>query len=364
MALKILSLASAPPRYSLDQMDTAQFAAPLCCDSEEQERLIKVLYRRTRIRERGSVLMDESGGKPDHDFFHLRRTPADRGPTTAARMTRFERHAGEMAVRAANTALERADLGAGDVTHLITVSCTGFYAPGIDYDIITGLGLNPEVERVQVGFMGCHAALNAIRVGSSFAEADRKARVLIVSVELCTLHFQYGWDSDQVVSNSLFADGAGAIVGSHGTLGDGEVRSWTAVRNGSCLVPGSADAMTWRIGDHGFQMTLSAQVPELIRRELATYVDRWLSQSGLTRGDIRSWAIHPGGPRILNAAEEALELPSSAVRVSREILAGHGNMSSATMIFLLEKLAEKGAELPCVALGFGPGLTIEAALFL
>ena len=363
MAFRIMSLASTPPNFSLGQMGTAEFAVPLCCESEDQERLLRVLYRRTRIRERGSVLMDETTGRPNHEFFHLRSVHGDRGPTTAARMGRFERHAGEMAVRASREAVERAGVGAGQITHLITVSCTGFYAPGIDYDIIKGLGLNSDVERVQVGFMGCHAALNAIRVGSAFVESNRNARVLIASVELCTLHFQYGWDSDQVVSNSLFADGAGALVGCFADAPDEVPGSWTAVRNGSRLVAGSADAMTWRIGDHGFQMTLSAQVPDLIRRELASYLDSWLGEFGLSRGDVKTWAIHPGGPRILAAAEQALGLPPSAVQASREVLAGHGNMSSATMIFLLERLVGKGAERPCVALGFGPGLTIEAALF-
>lgn len=134
-------------------------------------------------------------------------------------------------------------------------------------------------------------------------------------------------------------------------------------RGGAYLLPDSADAMTWRIGDHGFQMTLSLEIPGLIEKHLAAYVDQWLDGSGLSRNDIATWAIHPGGPRILDAAEKALGLARESTAVSREVLSDHGNMSSATMAFVLERMLDSGAPLPCVALGFGPGVTVEATLF-
>jgi len=186
--------------------------------------------------------------------------------------------------------------------------------------------------------------------------------VLLCAVELCSLHFHYGWDPEKVVANALFADGAGAMV----IASDGRDSSdaWQVTANGSCLVPDSEDAMTWRIGDHGFEMTLSPRVPSLVGTCLRPWLVQWLAEHGLTLRDVRSWAIHPGGPRILEAIAQALGLTPDATRFSAQVLAECGNMSSATMLFLLERLRRSGAPRPCVALGFGPGLVVEAALFL
>lgn len=367
MALRILAVASAAPTHSLDQQAIAESVLPLSADSSEQERILKVLYRRTSIRARGSVLVDEIDGQAEYDFYRPRSGPTDQGPSTEARMCKYERHALPLALRAASEALRRSGVRPGDITHLINVSCTGFYAPGIDCELVEGLSLERTVERLQIGFMGCHALLNALRTSAAIAAADPDARILLTSLELCSLHFQYGWNPEQVVSNSLFADGAGALVvggrRERGAGGGERCDPWNMTSGGSYLLPDSADAMTWRVGDHGFQMTLSPEIPGLIETHLAAYVDRWLAPSGLTRDDIATWAIHPGGPRILDAAETALGLTRESTAVSREVLSNHGNMSSATMTFILERLLDSGAPLPCVALGFGPGVTIEATLF-
>ncbi len=362
MSLRLLAAAATPPLYSVSQTDSADFAATICCDSPEQERLLSVLYRRTRIQHRASALLEESHGRIVHTFFKRRQGPRDRGPSTGERMMKFEEHAGRLAGRACKEVISRASVGTEEITDLIVVTCTGFYAPGIDYDIALGLGLNPEVKRLQIGFMGCHAILNALGVAAALVTSNPRARVLIASVELCSLHIQYGWDPDRVVSNALFADGAGAIIAGPGDRTPSE-QDWTCVANGSFLVPDSAEAMTWRIGDSGFEMTLSARVPELIERNLAPWLDGWLGRQGLSLSEIKSWAVHPGGPRILTSTEKALDLSREALQPSREVLAGNGNMSSATMIFLLEKMMQAGAQRPCLALGFGPGLTIETALF-
>jgi len=364
MGFRILAAASASTTYTLDQDTLAEYAAARSCSSEGQQRLLLALYRRTRVRKRGSVLMDETGGRVSDAFFNVPADAADKGPTTQARMEKYEKFAGELAVHASRRALDRAGIGPETITHLITVSCTGFYAPGMDRDIITRVGLPGSVERSQIGFMGCQATLNALRVARAFVDSDPTRRVLIASVELCSLHFQYGWDPEQVVSNALFADGAGALVGEYAAPGTPESPPWIAASNGSLLVPESADAMTWRIGTHGFQMTLSAQIPELIEGQLGEWVTGWLDGCGLGLEDIRGWAIHPGGPRILTASERALHLSSEATAVSRDVLTQHGNMSSATMMFLLERLMTEPDRLPCVALGFGPGLSLEATLFV
>jgi predicted naringenin-chalcone synthase len=277
-------------------------------------------------------------------------------------MEKYEKFAGNLAAEVCREALQRADMNSSDITHLVTVTCTGFYAPGFDFQIVRGLGLPESVQRTQVGFMGCQAVLNALRIASAFTEADPTARVLICSLELCSLHFQYGWNPDRVVSNALFADGAGAIVGSGDAAETGEGSLWRVKASGSRLLPESHDAMTWRIGDHGFVMTLSPRIPELIQRFLPGWIDEWLIESNLSKDLIASWAVHPGGTRILRAVEKALELPEASTMSSRQVLTEHGNMSSATIIYILERLVAQKAPLPCVALGFGPGLTVEGML--
>jgi predicted naringenin-chalcone synthase len=218
------------------------------------------------------------------------------------------------------------------------------------------------VERTHVGFMGCHGALNGLRVAGAYAGSDRSARVLVCAAELPSLHFHYEPDPRLSVVNALFADGAAAVAGR--AEPSGEPGAWTLEASGSVLVPRSADAMTWKIGDQGFEMTLSPRVGALIGENLRPWLEGWLDSRGLTPGDVATWAIHPGGPKILDAAEAALGLSRSATEDSREILAAYGNMSSPTILFLIDRLRQRGAPLPCVALAFGPGLAIEAALFL
>jgi predicted naringenin-chalcone synthase len=268
-----------------------------------------------------------------------------------------------LASRAALAALADAGLVAGEVTHFVTVSCTGFFAPGLDTTLIGLLGLLPTVERTHVGFMGCHGALNGLRVASSFAGSDPNARVLVSAVELCTLHMSYDWDPDTLVANSLFGDGAAALVGV-GEAVEPQDGSWRLVANGTCRLPDSADAMSWRIGDHGFRMTLSSSVPDIIQAHLKVWLRDWLRRQGLDLEDIATWAIHPGGPRILTAVGTALDLPPDQNATSREVLSEFGNMSSATILFILDRLRRQGAPRPAVALAFGPGLVAEAALFL
>jgi predicted naringenin-chalcone synthase len=230
----------------------------------------------------------------------------------------------------------------------------------VDFELIRALKLARTVERTHLGFMGCHGALNGLRVARALAMAEPGARVLLCAVELCSLHFHYPWNPKKLVANALFADGAAALVGAADAGGEG----WRAVASGACLFPNSAWAMTWSVGDHGFEMTLSTKVPELIARCLRPWLESWLAKHGLRIQEIQSWAVHPGGPRIVSAVEEALALPRECTAISWEVLADCGNMSSPTVLFILERLRCRGRPRPCVALGFGPGLAAEAALFL
>lgn len=350
------------PSHAVSQGEAAEIGKSLCCSTPEHERLLPALYRRTRVATRYSVLVGPSNGSPRRrqTFYPAAEGNGDRGPTTSARMDRYEREAATLAESAAHKALTRAGTNAGEITHLVTVSCTGFHAPGLDLSLIKRLGLSRGIGRTHVGFMGCHGALNGLRVAKAFTDADPRARVLLCAVELCSLHYQYGWNRDRIVANALFADGAAALVGT-GEAAEAGPR-WELQGSASTIFGDSEEAMTWRIGDHGFEMTLSPQVPELIAEGLRPWLARWLGEQGLTIEAVGSWAVHPGGPRVLSAFLAAAELDGSAAEASRQILAEYGNMSSPTTLFILERLQEIGAPRPCVALAFGPGLAVEAAL--
>ena len=276
-------------------------------------------------------------------------------------MQRYATESVPLAVAAARRACQAANTSPQQITHLVNISCTGFFAPGIDVALIKQLGMSPTIGRVQVGFMGCHGVLNGLRVMRAFIEADPAAQVLLCAVELCSLHYQYGATPAQLVANALFADGAAALVAAAAEETDDH---WQIAATASVLLPDCEDAMTWRIGNHGFEMTLSPRVPELIARHVRPWLETWLKAEGLSLAAIGSWAIHPGGPRIIESVAAALELPAGSTAASAEILADHGNMSSPSVLFVLDRLQQVNAPRPCVALAFGPGLVAEAALLV
>jgi predicted naringenin-chalcone synthase len=351
MSLHVLGLGTALPPARMSRADTERLARKLAGYDEPRARIAAALYRRAGVEAR-HVVLDPASGAP------LRPASEGTAAGTGERMAAYDPAAAELAARAASAALQDAGLPPQDVTHLVTVSCTGAAAPGVDIALLRALPLRPDCQRTHVGFMGCHGALAGLRVARAFAEADPQAVVLLVAVELCSLHFHHGWDEGQVVANALFADGAAALVG-RAAPGPG----WTLAASGSCLLPEGAGDMSWTIGDQGFRMTLSPRVPEIVARHLPAWLRAWLDGQGLAVGDIGSWALHPGGPRVLTAVEQALGLPRGAADVSRAVLAEHGNMSSPTVLFVLQRLRRAGAPRPALALSFGPGLVVEAALW-
>lgn len=369
MTMTILGIGTAAPP-ALRQADAAALAQQRCCASPQQARLLQSVYRQSTVDARGSVLLGAKGnGRDTGDAAHNRaaierfyQPPRDAmplGPTLADRMTHYADRAPPLAERAARSALDRAAVAPAGVAQLIVVSCTGFFAPGVEFHLIESLGLPPTAGRTMIGFMGCHGAINGLRVADALASSRPGEPVLMCAVELCSLHFQYGWDPQRVVANALFADGAAAMVGVAGEQSPGSPR---VLATGSCVIPDSRDDMTWTLGDHGFAMTLSPRVPSLIERHLRPWLTRWLTTQNLTLDDIGSWAVHPGGPRIVDAVENALGLPPDATAASRGVLTDHGNMSSPTVLFILERLRHQRASMPCIALAFGPGLVAEAAL--
>jgi predicted naringenin-chalcone synthase len=301
------------------------------------------------------------GTKHTNHNFLPKGTVEDRGPSCGTRMGHYQEEIGALARNAAQSALDIAEIPVQKFTHLVTVSCTGFYAPGFDTELINQLKLPAGIARTHVGFMGCHGALNGLRVAKAYTDADPDNCVLVCAAELCSVRYHYGWNPQKVVANALFADGAAAVVGT--STAATKNGGWKLLKSGAYIFPDSADAMTWTICDHGFEMTLSKKVPELIQNNLRPWLSKWLAEEKMTIADVGSWAVHPGGPKILDAVENALQFPEGTTAVSREILAEYGNMSSPTLLFTIQRMQQYQARLPCVALGFGPGLAVEAALF-
>ncbi|MEV7621098.1 type III polyketide synthase [Microbacterium sp. NPDC089321] len=295
-------------------------------------------------------------------------------PGTAARNDIYAREADRLFIEAAGRSLDAdPDLTTSDVTHVVTVSCTGFHAPGPDYAIVRALGLSPAVQRYHLGFMGCYAALPALRAATQFCRADPEAVVLVVSVELCTLHLRSSSDPDAIIASSLFADGAAAALVTARELPTA-ARGFTLDGFHTGLIPDGEGDMAWTVGDTGFEMVLSTRVPQLI----GTHIDDalrplWQADARIAgsldrqrMGEVvRHWAIHPGGRSILDRVQERLGLDDRQLQPAREVLRTNGNMSSATVLFVLQRILESERPAPgerVAAMAFGPGLTAETAM--
>ncbi|WP_159981293.1 MULTISPECIES: type III polyketide synthase [unclassified Novosphingobium] len=280
-------------------------------------------------------------------------------PSTGQRMTRYERDAPKLALDA--IAALGGDIGSQGITHLIVASCTGFMAPGLDQTIIARAGLNPGVERTVVGFMGCYAAVTALRSAHHIIRSEPEARVLVVTVELCTIHFQRSGNLASLLAMLLFGDGAAAAL----VTSDGGGIALQDFR--SAAIPGTADAITWGIGDQGFDMHLGGEVPTRIAKALAAESAR-NDDGGLLRGsavdDFTLFAVHAGGRTVLDAVEHGLGLGADALAPSRAVLHDSGNMSSSTLMFILARMLAGQARGPGLALAFGPGMAAESFRFM
>ena len=300
-------------------------------------------------------------------------------PSTKVRNDIFATEATKLFIEAAEKAVAAAPgIDRSDITHLVTVSCTGFFNPGPDYKIVRALGLNPAVQRYHLGFMGCYAAFPALRAAKSFCDADPEAVVLVVCAELCSLHVRTSNDPDTIMGSALFADGAAAAVISARNI-PGQPALLTLDSFETVLTPVGEEAMAWNIGDEGFEMVLGSYVPHIIDDHVIGALEPLLSGDESLRGrpyrDIRHWAIHPGGRSILDKVQSRLELSDEQLVPARETLRNYGNMSSATVLFVIRHIldlpadgedigaaAPDGGERIC-SMAFGPGLTVETALF-
>jgi prepilin-type processing-associated H-X9-DG protein len=358
----ITAIGTASPSFRFDQSTIASFmCATMGRDDAATSRKISAVFRASGIQHRHSVLADY-GKTSDFNFYP--ETTDQKYPGTEERMNVFRKEAPNLSVSAVQNML---NLNQGatleGLTHLIVVSCTGMYAPGLDIDLVRLLDLPRNVQRICIQFMGCYAAFNALKVANAICNSEANQKVLVVCTELCSIHFQRMPTDDNLLANALFADGsASMLIESHAAAG---VNLRIGSFHSDLVLKGGGD-MAWNIGDDGFQMRLSSYVPDLIRGEIRQLIGRLLNGFETSENKIRFYALHPGGIKILRAIEEQLGLTPDDNAEAYSVLKNFGNMSSATVVFVLSEIVRKikkendGEQI--LSMGFGPGLTMESML--
>ncbi len=358
MPSHIHHIATSVPGFQFKQKELRERMKSVVEGSERDRRIIHQIYSRSGIQTRHSVVNDFQKSGSHTLFFNGQGA----SPGTQSRNDIYIREGRKLFVDVAKKLVSGSEFEPGEITHLITVSCTGFYAPGPDFDIIRALKINPGIERYHLGFMGCYASIPALKLADQICRADENATVMIVSVELCTLHFQANPKIDNLLSASVFADGgAGVIISSKTPASTGYQMNGFA----SALMDEGEDDMAWSIGDKGFNMVLSSYIPDLLADGLEDFLNPVLKQHKISLNDINLWGVHPGGRAILDKVQSVLNLPKDSLDASRSVLSNYGNMSSATILFVLKELLEvdsPATDPQALAMAFGPGLTLESAL--
>ncbi|MFF2886471.1 type III polyketide synthase [Paenibacillus sp. NPDC057967] len=355
----ILGLGTAVPPYRMDQEDTSRrlTEALTSAGHSDSSRWAKRIFRQCGVESRYTCEPNLLEPASSCRYFPSADGQAE-VPSTSGRMAVYKRSSVPLAAEAALKALADSGTHPEDITHLITVSCTGQFLPGLDAALIGELGLRPTVARIPLTFLGCAAGLKAVCLSKGLVENQSGAKALVVCVELCTLHIQPSSDREALYGASFFGDGASACV-----VGRPEVHHRDVFLLGderSVLLPGSSGEMIWEVGNHGFDLYLSPSIPRLIGEHVPAEVDRLLD--GVPKPEL--WAIHPGGRGIVDTLQETFALSDGQTSASRTVLRNYGNMSSATILFVLSEMKrtlreEKAGYKAGVALAFGPGVTAE-----
>ncbi len=360
-AVFVHEIGTAVPEHSYSQEFAREFMSSLPAYDEKARRFLERIYRGTAIEKRHTVIGDY-GKDPSEYIFYPKSPDLLPEPTVEQRNELYIRESNRLAVLAVEALFHRLDgFDLTLISHLITVSCTGFSAPGFDIHLQRTLGLSPGLHRLHLGFMGCYAALPALRTAADICRSSPEARVLVVALELCSLHFQQKADREIMVANSLFADGVGAALVS-AVRGDSGPDALRLDSFASRYLEGSEQDMAWKLGPVAFDMRLSAYVPRLIQANIGAILDGLLGRSGRRREEIALWALHPGGRAIMDRVAATLGLTDRQLWASYQVLREYGNMSSATILFVLELILRRPGTGPVFAAAFGPGLTVESAL--
>jgi predicted naringenin-chalcone synthase len=351
----IINIGTAVPAYKHQQKDILAFMQNIYQLPEKENRVLKFLYDHSGIESRYSIIPDYSYTYPKSNFIPDNRT--DVFPLLEERMKLYETQALDLSVTAINKAID-GYITPQHITHLITISCTGMSAPGLDLQLMELLHLAPDIFRSSINFMGCYAAIHGLKMAKMICDSTPNANVVIVATEICTLHFQKEYSEDNAASSLLFADGAAAVFISN------QITSSTALQiDGfyATVANKGKDHMAWELSSKGFLMRLSSYIPQLIESDINALVAAAMEATGNKKEAITDWCIHPGGKRILDLIEKKLGLADHDLLVSREVLQEHGNMSSPTVLFVLKKLMERSGNNKANMMGmaFGPGLTME-----
>lgn len=352
----ITAIGSAVPNYQISQQQATDAISNILHLSQEEKRKLQILYRATQIKTRYSVLPDFTQ-QENFSFFQKPEVP------TAKRMQIYQKEALPLAQKAVQDCFQNQPRKLAQITHLITVSCTGMYAPGLDIDLVKALNLPSSVQRTCINFMGCYASFNALKVAYAFSKTQENAKVLIVGVELCTLHLQPDLSEDNLLSQAIFADGAAAVLVENQASSDFNFQ----LQDFHCdLTFEGEKEMAWQIGDYGFEMKLSSYVPQLLGQDVGKLLNSLFQKKGLELSDIPYFAFHPGGKKILEVLQKSLCLDRNTLQFSYQVWENYGNMSSVTVLFVLKELLksltndDKGKKI--LSMAFGPGLTLESAI--
>jgi predicted naringenin-chalcone synthase len=358
MKTAILSVATTVPKNTLESQAFAEFFIDACTLNDIQAAQVRRLSQRTGIINRYSVLGDFTKSRANWSFFN-QDYPKNQ-PSTYTRNEVYMHYAPQLALEAAQKAIKKWDRSPTEITHIISVSCTGMMAPGIEFFLHEQLGIRHTVQRYGLNFMGCFGAFRGLALADAFAQQSPNHRVLVVCTELCSLHIQTEFSLNNIIGNALFADGSAAvIVGAQPR--DNERALWEIEDCMFFALPNSRDVMTWKIGEHGYVMNLGPEVPEHIGNQIVSITKQLLADK--VTGDQCEWLIHPGGKSIISVIEKACNLTPEQTLASWDILANYGNMSSPTFLFVLERALTLQTNNPwAVGLAFGPGLSVDGML--
>jgi predicted naringenin-chalcone synthase len=362
----IQSIGTAVPPHKISQDHHHAILESANGMSRAEKLQLRAIYSRSGIKSRHSVLAEFS--RPDHAdniLFH----PSNHHPSlpVSKRMDLFQLYASDLCESATRECFENCSVIPSGITHLVTFSCTGMSAPGLDIQLVEKLKLNRNVERTCLNFMGCYAGISALKVANHIVRSQPDAVVLLAGVEVCTLHYQKNDKPDQLIANALFADGAAACIVSAKKLKSKKNARVLALQNFySEFEPAGKDDMIWTIGDFGFDLSLSTYVPDLIRKNIHSMLQKLFEKAGIKQEDIQFYAMHPGGIKILEACEAALKISKDQNENSYSILRDYGNMSSVTILFVLKEylkqFSERDAGKKLLSCAFGPGLTMESMI--
>jgi prepilin-type processing-associated H-X9-DG protein len=359
----ITAIGTAVPQHKISQQQIATFMSKAMRVDYESGRKLNAIFRSSGVIHRHSVLEDYT--KAGDYSFYPNNKDLSPFPSTEKRNAEYRKYTLPLSLQAIQKCFNsHSNFNPSEITHLITVTCTGFYAPGLDIELIKELKLKSSVERLAINFMGCYAAFNAIKTANAYCALSPKNKVLIVCTELCSLHFQRETTDDNLLANALFADGSAAIlVESEPSKG---VSLFPEVFHNS-LSFSEESHMAWNIGDFGFEMKLSSYVPDIIQKGIKSLTTEMLELVKKKITAIDFYAIHPGGKKILEVIETELGITKEQNMHAYDVLREYGNMSSPTVIFVLEKLFKtlnsSHHNASVLSFSFGPGLTLEGTLF-